>query len=502
MIWRVWSFTAGLPVGALAGWAAKGPPPSAAAVELGALAGGLLLATAVSLIGRHDDRARGAHLAAAASAGLVALPGLGASLLDLAPGPRWWLGATLLLLALSLFRGSRHLGPSGGMRRQVVAAVGFAFGGATAIAVVSGVLAACGVDDPPFDERRAAAIYDLDATVVTRPLPRCAASPRRVEVLLERGARPRLGPEGHPLWFDAADGEGRRQVHRLDRATGEVACWTCGEAGNNWRPAPGEGGASIVFVTDRQATWWAPANTEIHLIGTRGRAPPMASRQLTHSPGADDHPLLVHGARRLVWSQREGGRYSVVSASIRSVHGGLLLGREALIAAGGAQWTAALAWSPDARSLVVVRGNPFRPSAARGIDFATGRSAELGGDVAGGGAAAFNADGGWVGVASARRDRLLGFLPAEFGFLLGPLAARAERREPVFRGTGVRTGEPWGEGGALELGELAVWGEPTGIALTPAGTELILGQRRTRRGRVEERLVEIVLDCAEAASGA
>ena len=129
----------------------------------------------------------------------------------------------------------------------------------------------------------------------------------------------------------------------------------------------------------------------------------------------------------------------------------------------GAAWTAPLAWSPDARSFVVASGNPFRPARARGIDLASERRIDLGGDVAGAGAVAFNADGGFVLVASARRARAAGLLPGATGLLLAPWATRAAIGETLYRGTGIRAGESWSEGVPLDLGDVADWGEPTGV---------------------------------------
>ena len=60
----------------------------------------------------------------------------------------------------------------------------------------------------------------------------------------------------------------------------------------------------------------------------------------------------------------------------------------------------------------------------------------------------------------------------------------------------MRTGESWGRGAAVDVGALEDWGEPTGLALSPDGSVLVLGQRREIDGLVEERLVEITLDCA------
>jgi hypothetical protein len=243
----------------------------------------------------------------------------------------------------------------------------------------------------------------------------------------------------------------------------------------------------VAFETDRHG---APWDTEIHMADGRGDAPRSVSRRLTFGAGPDDHALLRHGV--LVWSRRESAGYEVVSAGIRSGHGSLGLGDVSVLSAGGAAWIAPLEWSPDGRSLVLARGNPFRPRVARAIDPATGVRTLLGEDVAPGGAS-FNADGGWVVVASARRARLAGLLPAQLGFLLAPLAVAVEREGSLLRDTGIRMGEPWAAGAPLELGDLAVWGEPTGIALSPDASHVILGQRSAAG---DERLVRLDLDCA------
>jgi hypothetical protein len=242
----------------------------------------------------------------------------------------------------------------------------------------------------------------------------------------------------------------------------------------------------VAFETDRHGTPW---DTEIHMADGRGDAPRSVSRRLTFAAGPDDHALLRHGV--LVWSRRESGGYEVVSARVRSGHGSLGLGDASVLSAGGTAWTAPLEWSPDGRSLVLAWGNPFRPRVARAIDPATGVRTLLGEDVAPGGAS-FNADGGWVVVASARRARLAGLLPAQLGFLLAPLAVAIEREGSLLRGTGIRMGEPWAPEAPLELGDLAVWGEPTGIALSPDASHVILGQRSSAG---DERLVRLDLDC-------
>lgn len=436
-MWRVWAFATGLPVGAVCAWVAYGTPLPALAI--GAAGGGLAMWAALAA-GRFARRAGRGSPQAFALAALVLL--LGAAV---------WVG-------------------------------------------VGAAVADRGAADYRVTEGRAAAVFDIDAAVATRPLPRCAATPARSEVLLDRGARPRLDGDGSRLWFDARMPDGRRQVTRLDRATGRVVCWTCEEAGNNWRPAPADRGFGIAFESDRHATGWDPSNTEIHLVSGRGERPERASRRLTYASGPDGHAVLRQAEHLLMWSRRQGGGYAVVSAPIRGAHGGLNLGGVTVLVSAGAAWTAPLAWSPDGRSLVVARGNPFGPVSARGIDPATGRTADLGSDVAPGGVA-FTGDGGWVAVAGARRARAAGWLPAGLGFLLAPFAERVARDRPLYRDTGVRIGEPWAPGAPLALGAVAAWGEPTGLALSPDGSVLILGQRRAIDGAVEERLVEITLDC-------
>jgi len=497
-MWRLWTFGCALPLGLLAALAGGGAAPSAVRLGGAALAAGVLATAAASAIARRadDDPARGAHLAVASSVGLAALPALGTALLGLSPGPAVWCAVVVLALAGAGFRAARQRGPSGGARRLVLRAVSVLAGASAGVGLAS-LLAAGPSRMPAFSEARAAAILDTDATVATRPLPVCAARPAGARVLLERGARPRLSPDADALWFDA-DVAGRRQVHRLERATGAVACWTCGEPGNNWRPFPGE--RRVVFETDRHATWRDPVNTEIHVAAASRpeQAPPRhASRRLTYARGPDDHAILAPGSGTLVWSRREGSTLRVVAASVQRGHGGILLGRPSELVRGGARWVAPAGWSPDARSFVVVRGNPFAPLDAVGIDLAGDRRAVLAHDAVPA-AASWNGDGGRVARAGTRRAHLAGLLPDVLGPLLGAWATAVTRDAAVRRGTALRLGEPWDEGAALDLGDVgdlgdvARWGAPTGVALIPDASAVVLGQRRPG-GR--ERLLEIDLDC-------
>jgi len=326
-------------------------------------------------------------------------------------------------------------------------------------------------------------------------------------VLLERGAHPRFGPAGRLLWFDARGPDGRRQVHRLDRASGEVECWTCDEPGNNRRPSPSSSGHGVVFDTDRHAGSRHPTNTEVHLISA-GSQKRRFSRRLTHGPGPDDHALFDPGGGLLVWSRGHEGRYEVATAAIQSGHGGIVLGPPRVVAAGGARWIAPLAWSPDAHALAVARGHPLRPAVVTAIDFSSSDEWRLAGDLAPVGSVAFSADGAWLAAAGTRRASSLGLLPGSLGFLVGRLVALGVGAAPVFRGSAVHTGptdaartdaarKAPASLPQVELGELAGWGGSTGIGLEPGGTGFVLGQRRRGADGVEERLVEVSLECQE-----
>jgi hypothetical protein len=415
---------------------------------------------------------------------VVALPALGAAWLGIGPPAAVWLAVAAAIVALGLVAGSRSLGAAG-------FAVGLAVSG-LGVVVLSALFAAFGHAPTPPPEERIAAVYDLDARVVTRPLPRCAPRAERVEVLAERGAHPRLDETAEFLWFDAETPDGRRQVHRLERASGEVVCWTCGEPGDNLRPAPG-GARSVVFDSDRDATWRTPLDTELYLARGHGDPSRRVSRRLTFHPGPDDHALF-HRSGVIVWSRGVGGRHHVVSASLRSGHGGLLLGAPGEMWNGGARWAIPLEWSPDGRALAVGHGQPWAPLRTILLDPATDARRELPIGVPPGSAVAFSADGGWSFAAATRPSGMRARLPGWLGFLLARLADPADA-EPRFSGTSVLGGETAGELAPIELGEIAGWGEPTGVAAEPDGKGFVLGQRRQAAGRVEERLVAVQLAC-------
>jgi len=507
MLWRAWCCLAGVPLGILAVLAIA-PDAAAWTVEAGALAGGLALLAIVWLVARRrdDDPDRGRHLATTTGLAFAAWALLAGRLFGIGP-PLLASGAALLvLLALAIARAAWRTGPAGGPGRWAAVALGALLAGVATALAWTGIGAAFAPAPAAPTPPQIDAVYDLDARVVTRPLPRCAARPARIEPLLDRGAHPRYTADARVLWFDARAEGGRRQLHRLERESGAVQCWTCGEDGNNRYPAPTEDGAGVVFETDRWATPRDPANTELHLTGGGGTAPEFGSRRLTVSPGPDERPLFGPGGGIVAWSREHDGRYDVVLAPIRSGHGGVLLGRTRPLLPGGAAWTAPLAWSPDARLLLLVQGNPLRPLEALTLDMVTGQTTWVGGDFPGSATASFGGDGGWLALPFATRARVAGLLPAWLGFAVAPLArlglGDGLRFEPP---AGVRAGEPWGEGAPIDLGEDAAWGEPTGVALEPDGRAFVLGQRRRTSAGIEERLVRVVLDCASppgVASGA
>jgi hypothetical protein len=489
---RIWAFLAGLPVGLLGALAwGRG---AWTALEAGALAGGLALALAVWLAERlasHDD-ARGAHLARAASVGLAALPAAAAAWLGLAPGAGALLACVLLALGLSVLRATRASGPAGGARGALVSALAaVALGAALALAAAAGVAAWRGRGPFPAPELARYA-YDVDAGVPLGPEPRCEPELASVEVL-GAGASPALADAGAVVWYDAPGEDGRRQVHRLDRRTGDARCWTCAEPGSNRRPRPGPSGGDVVFETDRHASPREPVNWELHLVSARGEEPP-ASRRLTYDPAPDTFGALDPVGRLLVWSSGAGGSYAVASAPVTRGHGGLRVGPRRALVPGGTAWIAPLAFAPDARGLVVLRGDPVGLQGARLLDPASGREAALSRPGAHVVAADFSADGATLALATTRPAAAAAVLPSALGFAVARVAALAGLEGGRLRGTGLRVGPSWAEAPPeVALGEIAAFGPPTGLALEPDGRALVLGQRRA--GGAEERLLRLVLRC-------
>jgi hypothetical protein len=495
LLWRLWTLVAGVPLGVLAALAIQ-DPPTALALQLGAAGGALLVTAAASLAARlaHWMADRGRHLARAASFGLLAIPATGAVLLGLFPDPRVLLAAVLASVALALVRAARVSGPPGSLVGHVAGVAGMVLAFSAAIVVAAGMRAAV-VGPAPLDEAFAKAVYDLDARVARRPDPGCEARAERVVALAEQGAHPWLDPQGAFVWFDAPGPDGRRQVHRLERASGEVRCWTCGEPGNNRRPALSPVAAALVFDTDRHATWRHPVNTEVHLITARGEeGPALASRRLTHDPEPDDHALYDPSGRGIVWSRGSPQGYLVVRAAVQSGHGGLLLAAPRPLATGGLRWIAPLAWAPDARALATGRGH-WRRLDGRLTDPATGDVHPLERDLAGPRSVSFSADGSRIAVAASPGRGAVRLLPRWLGFLLARLRPILDAAPPVGAITAVRIGETDGELHSVELGEVASWGGPTGIALDADGRAFVLGQRRARESEPEERLLWIELAC-------
>jgi hypothetical protein len=499
LLWRVWAFACGLPIGvvsALAGLHA----PSLVLVVAAALAGGVVMLALTELLARGDDEPdRGRHLAAAASAGWCGLGALPAVAFDWAPG-RWaWALATAVVLAAWLYAGRRAPGPAGGPLAWLLRALAAVALGAVAATAIAAACAALFARTPEPNARLSSALYAIDAGVVTRPLPVCSPTPRAVDAVLAAGSHPSLTPDGRFVYFDApsAADAGRRQVHRVERATGESQCVTCGEPGNNQRASVSSSGVSLVFETDRHASWLHPDDTEIYLAAVAPGAKPDPGRRLSFSTTPDERPVFGPGPMMVTWSRREDGRYKVVAAAIRSGHGGILLGSIGTLADGGSQWIAPLAWGPDGRSLAVARGNPFAALAGSVLDPTTGESRALGDDLAP--AASHDGDGAWIAFAATRSRHTAGVLPRALGFALGAWAHARDRREPLRDETLVKLGpvaQPE-QAQPLELSaEIAAWGEPTGLAYAGDASGVALGQRRADGS---ERILWIDLDCTQTA---
>ncbi len=316
---------------------------------------------------------------------------------------------------------------------------------------------------PAREESLKDAVLDLDAGVALEARSACEARLAGFEALAA-GSAPRLDAEARFVWYEAPGADGRRQIHRIERATGKAACLTCDEPGENRRPAPHPTGRAVVFDTDRFADWTRPFDRELMVLATDD-GPPRASRRLTWDAARDTHALYDPSGLGVAWSRR-GLAGRVVRAAIRLGHGSLSLGRRDVLARGGLGWAKPLAWSPDARALAYAAGFGA-PCRLWLVDLGSGAERALPDGSAFDASVSFSADG-----------------------------SRMARAERTGDGTRIWLGDTDGEQGALELGELAAWGEPTGIALAPHADAFALAQRRG----AEERIVWAALACAKSAA--
>jgi hypothetical protein len=348
--------------------------------------------------------------------------------------------------------------------------------------------------EAPSDANLRAASWDIDSRVALRARAHCAPRVASLTPLSDRGAAPRLGRDGTSVWFEARAEDGRFQIHRV-RAGGPVHCWTCGEPGNNRRPAPHPHGESVLFDSDRFASWRGPNDTELMLVSGRGEERPRhPSRRLTYRAGPDDHAFYDPSGSGLLWSSGASGHFEVLRASVQSGHGGLVLSLPLVLARARVAWIAPLGWAPDARTLVVARGQPFAPLVGERIDPATGERSALGRGLVPG-SVSFSADGSLMALATTAPTGATRLVPAALGNLL----ARVPSEMPLgSESTRVSLGEVGGELAAVDLGPVAGWGAPTGIALWPDARAFVLGQR----GAHGERIVRAELDCQEQASAA
>ena len=488
MLWRFWAFLASAPLGLLAVIALPREVGDAMLAAAGALGGALGCALA-SLAARlaDDTPDRAAHVARGASAGLVALPALAAAATRLGP-PAWvWLALALLAFGLALWRAGRARAAGPGPVGIALAALVTPLAGALAVVGVAlgyGLLAPAA--EAP-DATLRAAVWDIDSRVALRTRASCSPRAAAVTPLADRGAAPRLAADGKSVWFEARAEDGRFQIHRVE-AGGPVRCWTCGEPGNNRRPAPHPTGEAVLFDTDRFASWRRPDEREVMLVSSRGEERPRhPARRLTYRPGPDDHAFYDPSGAGFVWSSGGDGRFAVLRASIQSGHGGLLLSPPLMLAGARLAWIVPLAWSPDARSLALARGQPLAPLAGERSDPASATRRALPDGLVPG-SVSFSADGSVMAVASTAPAGATRLLPGWLGNLI---ARWPTQRRAGAEGTRVSLGEATGALASVELGELADWGAPTGIALLPDARAFVLAQRGARG----ERIVRVDLAC-------
>jgi hypothetical protein len=253
-----------------------------------------------------------------------------------------------------------------------------------------------GVSDAP---QLRAAVLDIDSRVALAPLARCEPRVASVEAIAS-GRGPRLDAGARFVWFEAAGPDGRRQVQRFDRTSRAVTCLTCGEPGNNRRPAPHPTARAVVFDTDRFASWQRPFDRELMVLATEGPARP--SRRLSWDAASDTHPLYDPSGLGVVWSRAALG-VKLVRARIRIGHGSLSLSEPLAIVGGGLAPIAASAWSADGRALALGSGFAFAAHAEL-VDLGTGAREPLPAASAFHGSVSFSADGSQLVRAERGRD--------------------------------------------------------------------------------------------------
>ena len=302
------------------------------------------------------------------------------------------------------------------------------------------------------------AVLDLDSRIALRARRKCEPRVASFEPIGAGGA-PRLDADARFVWFETTGNDGHRQIARFERATKKLQCLSCGEPGDNRRPAPHPSARAVLFDTDRFAAAARPFDRELMVLITDG--PPRPSRRLTWDAARDTHALYDPSGLGIVWSRFAfAGR--ALRAPLKLGHGSLALGRGELLARGGFAAVRPLAWSADARSLALAGGFSFAPWALL-ADFAIDAPAR-----------ALPAASAFDASVSYSAD--------------GSLLARTERDGAATR---LWLGDTRGQPTEIALASLGAWGAPNGIALAPAGDGFALAQRRG----AEERLVWAQLAC-------
>jgi len=497
LIWRLWAFVSGTPLGILALWALM-PRAGRREVVLAALVGGaaMVALTHVAALRREAHAPDGAgHAMRAATAGWLAWPAVWAVRFEIGP-PAWvFAGIAVAWVGFAFWRQTRTVAPSlsplGHLGRW---GLEIALGTALAL-LVGGSWAAAdgGVLEP--DERVRAAAWDIDSRVPLGQEPVCSTTPTSVRVLASRGTSPQLSPDGRVVWVEAAGPDGRAQVTRVDLETDTSVCWTCGEPGQNRHPRPHPGGAALLFDTDRYATWRHPGVTEVMVVDTRGESGPAhPARRVTYRDDIDADAFYDPTGSGMVWVRAENGRATVRRAAIQTGHGGVQLTGETDLHRASAGWVVPLAWSADGRALALAHGHGLGPRRGELLDPATGERRSLGNHLGAGIPVAFSRDGSWLALAETSTIRAAALLPEALGFAVARLP-RLAGRDParLMEGTLLRMGPRDGELTAIALPPgVEAWGAPSGLTLSPDARTLVFAQR-ARNG--EERLVWLGLDC-------
>ena len=276
-----------------------------------------MLLAVTSPAATRAPRSSAAQLAGAASLGLAALPAAAGAWLGLLPGAAGIARGCARRARVRLLRAMRGPRPARGAGRQMRDRARGARGRQRSRP--SRPRRARRVRQRPEPTRRArrsARRARSTSTRASRSARTSGCEPAVADArALGSGARPFLSDGGAVVWFDAREPDGRRQVHRLERATGARRA-----AGRAASPATtgGRGSrrtASTRRLRDRSLRERAfePINWELELASALA-AQPGRSRRLTYDPGPTRYGgFAPGGGLLLLWSSGARGRYAVAT---------------------------------------------------------------------------------------------------------------------------------------------------------------------------------------------